>query len=285
MTNHARTIGSLFSGIGGLELGLERAGVGRVVWQVERDAYCRRVLARHWPDAVRHDDVKTVGAANLPAVDVICGGFPCQPVSVAGKRLAQEDERWLWPEYARIIGELRPAVVVAENVPGLRTAGLGEVMRDLAALGYDAWWGPVSAVELGAPHVRRRLFVVAADADRFDIRHVEQRLAAGREARALRDARFAESRRDSESIDAPHARSLRRLEQAVGVATERGWSEQCGWPLDPIARVDDGIPRGMVGARRKALGNAVCVPVAQAVGEAVVAMMTASDTGAEGEGR
>ena len=134
------TVGSLFSGIGGFDLGLERAGM-RVVWQVENDAYCRKVLAKHWPDVPCYEDIHDCGAHNLEEVDVICGGFPCQPVSVAGKQLAQDDERWLWPEFARLVGELRPRHVFVENVPGILVRGLGDVLGDLAALGYDAEWG------------------------------------------------------------------------------------------------------------------------------------------------
>lgn len=112
------TIGSLFAGIGGLELGLERAGLGPVVWQVEIDPYCRSVLARHWPNAVRYPDVQRVGSANLSPVDIICGGFPCQDVSGAGKGagLAVGTRSGLWYEYRRIVAELAPRVVVAENV-------------------------------------------------------------------------------------------------------------------------------------------------------------------------
>jgi DNA (cytosine-5)-methyltransferase 1 len=97
--------GSLFTGIGGWDLGLERAGM-RVAWQCEQDAFCRRILAKHWPGVPCYPDVRELDGA--PAVDVLCGGFPCQPVSRAGLKLAQADERWLWPEFARVVGELRP---------------------------------------------------------------------------------------------------------------------------------------------------------------------------------
>src|SRR5688500_13405878 len=120
------TIGSLFSGIGGLELGLERAGLGHVVWQVEKDAYCRAVLARHWPEAERFEDVCEFHPAG--PVDLLCGGFPCQPWSVAGKQRGAADERHLWPEFARIIAESEPCIVVGENVPGLRARGLRLVL-------------------------------------------------------------------------------------------------------------------------------------------------------------
>lgn len=155
------TFGSLFSGIGGMDLGLERAGL-RCAWQVEIDEYCRRVLAKHWPDVEKYEDVRTVGKHNLARVDVITGGFPCQDVSVAGKRAGLAGERsGLWTEYFRIIGELRPRVALIENVPGLLTAGFDRVLCDLASIGYDAEWETISACAFGAPHPRRRLFTVA----------------------------------------------------------------------------------------------------------------------------
>ena len=117
------TFGSLFAGIGGLDLGLERAGMV-CSWQVEIDEYCRRVLAKHWPDVERFEDVRECGAHNLEPIDLICGGFPCQPHSVAGKRKGAADDRDLWPEYFRIVAELRPRYVLAENVPGIVTTYL-----------------------------------------------------------------------------------------------------------------------------------------------------------------
>lgn len=159
---HDLLFGSLFAGIGGLELGLEWSGIGRTVWQVESDPWCRSVLARHWPDAERYDDVCTVGAANLARVDLICGGFPCQDVSYAGSRGGLDSDRsGLWTEYARIVRELRPEWVVVENVPGLLTLGFGRVLGDLAEAGFDAWWFCLRASDVGAPHRRERLFVVA----------------------------------------------------------------------------------------------------------------------------
>lgn len=152
------TFGELFAGIGGFSLGLERAGM-RCLWQV--DHFCRQVLEQHWPGLLRLGDIRAVGPGDLPAVDLIAGGFPCQPVSVAGRQRGQEDERWLWPEFARIVGLLRPRFVIVENVPGLRIRGLGDVLRDLAALGYDAEWESLPAAAFGAPHVRDRVFVVA----------------------------------------------------------------------------------------------------------------------------
>ncbi len=162
VTASAFTIGSLFAGIGGLELGLEWAGLGPVLWQVEQSEFCRGVLARHWPEAERFDDVRTVGATNLRPVAVLCGGFPCQDISTAGKGAGLAGERsGLWFEFARVAQELRPLVVVADNVPALRTRGLCRVVGDLAALGYVVEWGAVRASDVGAPHRRERLFVVA----------------------------------------------------------------------------------------------------------------------------
>lgn len=170
-------IGSLFSGIGGLELGLEWAGVGETVWQVEWDPWCRSILAKHWPRAERFDDVRTVGAHNLEPVDVICGGYPCQPFSTAGSRNGAEDPRHLWPEFARIVRELGPRFAVLENVAGHLSLGFGDVLRDLAEMGYDARWFVLRASDVGAPHRRERLFCIArrerlgnAERERWDCR-------------------------------------------------------------------------------------------------------------------
>lgn len=162
------TVGSLFSGVGGLDLGLERAGF-EVAWQCEADPYARQVLARHWPGVPCYPDVRALGC-DVSRVDLLCGGFPCQPVSVAGKRRAQADPRWLWPAFADVVRRLRPHVVLVENVPGLRTAGLRDVLADLADLGFDAEWTLARASDFGAPHIRARLFLVATDADRAELR-------------------------------------------------------------------------------------------------------------------
>src|SRR5262245_30804281 len=127
------TFGSLFAGIGGLDLGLERAG-WTVRWQVEIDPFCQRVLAKHWPAVPRYGDVTTLSLERVERVDLICGGFPCQPVSHAGERLAQDDPRWLWPAFARVVRALRPRLVLVENVTGLLSAGMGDVLRDLAGM-------------------------------------------------------------------------------------------------------------------------------------------------------
>jgi DNA (cytosine-5)-methyltransferase 1 len=154
------TVGSLFSGIGGLDLALEHAGM-RVVWQVENDLYCQRVLAEHWPEVPRYEDVTQLDFARLGPVDLVAAGFPCQPTSQAGRRKAQQDPRWLWPEVARCLRALRPRYVWLENTLGLLSRGFDDVLGDLAALGFDAEWDCFQAADVGAPHQRDRVFVLA----------------------------------------------------------------------------------------------------------------------------
>ena len=154
------TIGSLFAGIGGLELGLEWAGLGQVAWQVEIDPFCREVLAARWPDARRYEDVRTVDAS-VGAVGVLCGGFPCQDVSVAGKGAGLDGARsGLWFEFRRIAELLRPAAVVVENTAGLVGRGLDIVVGGLSDLGYAVEGTRIRASDLGAPHRRERVFLV-----------------------------------------------------------------------------------------------------------------------------
>jgi DNA (cytosine-5)-methyltransferase 1 len=160
------TFGSLFSGIGGFDLGFQRAGMV-CRWQVEIDAACRQVLARHWPDVPRYEDVKNVGDGTLAPVDVICGGFPCQDVSVAGKRAGLAGERsGLWFEFHRILGELHPRWAVIENVPGLLSSNGGRdfaaIVSGLVELGYRVAWRVLDAQYFGVAQRRRRVFLVAS---------------------------------------------------------------------------------------------------------------------------
>lgn len=258
-------IGSLFSGIGGLELGLERSRLGSVSWQCEIDPFCRSVLAKHWPNVRRYEDVRAVDATS-PSVDVICGGFPCQDVSLAGKRAGLAGGRsGLWHEFARIIGELEPKIITIENVLGLRTSGLSRVLADLAALGFDAEWADLAASDVGAPHQRRRIFIVATHPDRIDVRS-----EPGWLERACREA-ASEHRYDAPIGAAADSDCLRRLEQARSIATERGWSRHVGWELGDVARMDDGFPAWVdVGPARKALGNAVVPACAEVIGRAIM---------------
>lgn len=164
---NAPTVGSLFSGAGGFDIGFDRAGF-EVLWQVEIDRTARDVLAKHWPGVARHEDVRAVGSHNLAPVDVVVGGFPCQDVSTAGKRAGFEggERSSLWFEMVRVIRELRPPFVVWENVPGLLSAddgrAFGWVLRELADLGFDGGWRCVDAQFFGVPQQRRRVFGVFA---------------------------------------------------------------------------------------------------------------------------
>lgn len=154
------TVGSLFSGIGGLDLGLERAGM-RVIWQSEIDPYACRVLKKHWPEVVNHGNIKEINWQEVERPDVICGGYPCQPFSTAGKRRGEEDPRHLWPWVREAISELRPSYAILENVRGHLSMGGLTVISELASIGYDAEWRVVSAASVGANHRRDRVIIVA----------------------------------------------------------------------------------------------------------------------------
>lgn len=234
------TVGSLFSGIGGMDLGFERAGF-HVAWQVESDPFCQAVLKKHWPNAKLYSDIREVKPDELQPVDVLCGGFPCQPVSLSGKQKGQHDERWLWPEFARIVRGIRPAYVVVENVPGLLTVDggwlFGTILSDLAACGYDAEWQVLPAAAFGAWHRRDRLFIVAySDCQRLEKWEVfgsnaQQKLAA-----------FA-----------------RDCSTGTGI-----------WALEPgVGRVADGVSNRV--ERLRALGNAVVPQVAEYVARLILA--------------
>jgi len=245
MTGALRVL-SLFAGIGGLDLGLERAGM-RVVGQVEKDPFCQQVLARHWPEVPRHDDVHTCldwwHSRPRPPVDVVAGGFPCQPVSDAGRRLAQADPRWLWPAMLTVILALRPTWVIGENVPGLRTRGLALVHNDLRAAGYRVRTGYINACEVGAPHPRRRLFVLA---------HTQ---GQGRcPWRTQRNGTITPTRSQQD---------------------QRGPRRRHRWATEPdVGRVAYGVPHGL--DRRRALGNAVVPDVAELIGRLVTDHHTAA---------
>lgn len=231
------TIGSMFTGIGGLDIGLEAAGHS-VRWQVERDEYCRRVLSGRWPHVAQFDDVRTVGAHNLERVDCIAGGFPCQDISYAGPGHGLAGDRsGLWFEFARIIGELRPDFVLVENVTALLTRGMGDVLGTLAGLRFDAEWSDLSACAVGLPHMRRRVFIVA--------------YAHGQHGRP----RFRRA----------VARAFRPLQEVHGFEDSRARSRARLANPSELYRGADGIPAG--GQRNRAIGNAVAPPVAQWIGE------------------
>jgi DNA (cytosine-5)-methyltransferase 1 len=155
----------LFTGIGGF------AYAAQQVWGkdyepiafCEIDKFCQRVLKKHWPDVEIVNDIKEIG--QFEDIDLITAGVPCQPASVAGKKRGTADERWLWPETLRIIGDIRPKYALLENVPGLFSLEQGlafnGILSGLAEIGYDCWWETISASAVGAPHIRERIWVVA----------------------------------------------------------------------------------------------------------------------------
>jgi DNA (cytosine-5)-methyltransferase 1 len=290
-------IGSLFSGIGGLDLGLERAGVGRTVWQVEINPFCRRVLERHWPDAIRYEDVTAVDWAQVEPVEVLCGGFPCQDISIAGRGAGLDGERsGLWSEYLRAIRSLRPAYVVVENVPALLARGMGRVLGDLAESGYDAEWDCVPAAAVGAPHLRDRVFILAWPQQRRTVAHPgsgrgqDDGLRAGRHEPRPSGADVADPEgqpersrlRTSEQEGLGWGRpgdcggpqhvgdtdDAGRLEQrwSVAVRAQLAATERSGWwSSEPgVGRVAHGVPYRV--DRLRALGNAVVPQVAEVIG-------------------
>lgn len=232
---------SLFAGIGGFDLGLERTSGFETVAFCEIDPFARRVLAKNWPKVPCYDDVRELSGERLAAdgiaVDVICGGFPCQDISAAGKRQGLSGARsGLWREYARLIGELAPRFVIMENSAELLGLGMGDLLGDLASLGYDARWDCIPAAVLGAPHGRDRVWLVAYPTE---------------------VARVHEP-------DVGH--QLWRW-----VSDDRNAWPACPWgsPAAAVCRVDDGVPDRV--DRTGALGNAVVPAIPELIGRAILA--------------
>ena len=229
----------LFSGIGGFSLGLERTGGFETVAFCEIDPFCRRVLAKHWPNVRQFNDVTKLRGEDVGAVDVICGGFPCQDISWAGQGRGLHGERsGLWREFARLIGELRPKFALVENSAALLARGMGDLLADISLIGYDAEWHAISAADLGAPHSRERLWVVAYP-------------QGGRQ------------------------RQLRWL----GSAAESKAARDICWPRSepPSQRVAFGVPDRV--ERVTALGNALLPQIPELIGRAILeARATSSPT-------
>lgn len=226
----------LFSGIGGFSLGLQRAGM-RTVAFCEIDPFCRQVLRRHWPKTPIYHDIHQLTARrlhhdNINHIDLICGGYPCQPFSVAGKQRGQRDPRHLWPEMSRLIRELRPRWVICENVAGHVELGLDAVLADLDDSGYTATPFVIPACAVGAPHRRDRVWIVAH--------------AAG--------------------IGLP-----RQLGPQERYLTSELPAQTFRWDLPAPFTVggDDGIPWRM--ERAQALGNAVVPQIPELIGRAILA--------------
>lgn len=250
------TFGSLFSGIGGFDLGFERAGM-KCAWQVEIDPFCQKVLTKHWPDVPKYGDITQIGGNDLETVDLLCGGFPCQDVSVAGQRAGLSGNRsTLWSEFFRIIGEIRPKWVVVENVRGLYSSDAGRffgaILKDLASIRYDAEWDCLPAAFVGAPQLRHRVFIVA----------------------------YPESH-NGDSTPSPHifTQGYSDLGDNWRPASEIIWNGLWidrkdpttyirGFPQPIFHRMDHGVPNRM--DQLKSLGNAVVPQVAEWIGRRIV---------------
>lgn len=257
------TFGSLFAGIGGLDLGLERAGM-RCAWQCEINEYARRVLDKHWPTVRRHTDVRTFPPTDPGEwqCDLICGGFPCQDISFAGAGAGIRGERSsLWFEFARIVRVVQPRYVLVENVPALLHRGMGDVLGTLAACGYDAEWDCIPAAAVGAPHLRDRIFIVAyPNGQRCEKQHFA---AFAAKAAEFDRPDYQESGPDAASR---RARQLRR-EQSETCREEEWYLYRTGGE-PPVPRVAYGIPHRV--DRLRCLGNAVVPQVAEWIGRRIL---------------
>jgi DNA (cytosine-5)-methyltransferase 1 len=284
------TVGSLCTGIGGIDLGLERAGF-EIRWQCEIDPYCRKVLARHWPGVPCHPDVEDL-PCDLGPVDLVAAGYPCQPFSLAGTRAGDGHEHYLWPAIVGALRMVRPGHVLLENVPGHLSLGWDRVLGDLAALGYDVEWTCIPAAAVGAPHLRWRLFaiahangdsessvpvnafsgrgVVVSDTDRDGVR--EQPVT---ELGCSGATVFADNGEEWALADAVGAglAIMRREPRNDGEecpTTKRDGDGRRHWESEPaVGRVANGVPNRL--DRMRTLGNAVVPQVAELVGRHLLA--------------
>jgi len=276
-------VGSLFTGIGGIDLGLERAGF-EIAWQCELDSWCRQLLHQHWPSVPQYEDVTEMRGGQLEPVEMLAGGFPCQDVSVAGRQagLKEGTRSGLWSEYARLIGEIRPRYVLVENVPGLLVRGMDRVLGDLSELGYDAEWRTISAADVGAPHLRKRIWIVAYPSGPTD-----ESTGGPQRRRAQEESGRSGGRENVADPVLPNAnrpglekpgkkRTLPRREVAVGhcgsVGSVFGATKQPErsewWVIEPnVGRVAHGVPKRV--DRLKGLGNAVVPQIVEHIGHLI----------------
>lgn len=274
---------SLFTGIGGLDLAAEWAGF-ETVGQCEWADYPTKVLEKHWPDVPRWRDIRSMTKESfyertgLRTVDVISGGFPCQPFSVAGKRRGSEDDRYLWPEMLRVISELRPTWVIGENVAGIVNMALDQVYADLENEGYAVQAFIIPACSVDAPHRRDRCAIVAHTES---IRLQRERPCREQISRPRPEKTQSERRCDVLSDTDNRGRSLWRDGELPAVEeTAKSWADHRGraseyvagewWPAEPdVGRVAYGVPHRV--DRLKCLGNAVVpqqfYPVFQAIAD------------------
>lgn len=277
----------LFSGIGGFSLGLEQTGAFKTVGFCDIDAFCRRVLARHWPDVPCHEDITTREFVKGEA-DVICGGFPCQDISSLGKRAGLSGARsGLWREMVRAIRVVRPLYVIVENVADLLHRGMGVVCGELAESGYDLEWDCIPARALRAPHGRDRVWIVAyADGGRGRSnpsgRHNANRNDSRRSQTDSLSGALSEQRHSGKMAAASHADGTRGLQPGWCFSEVRRrindrsaappeWSTP--WPekLSQIQGMDDGLSDRLDKAGIDATGNAVVPAIPKIIGEAIIA--------------
>ena len=270
----------LFSGIGGFSLGLQRAGMKTIAF-CEIDKYCQKVLKKNFPDIPIYDDVCKLNGSDInEPVDLICGGFPCQPFSFAGKRLGAEDDRHLWPEYLRLIQELKPTWIIGENVAGLINMGLDNVLSDLEGAGYSSRTFVIPAVAVDAKHRRDRLWIVGYSnlyvrgeqrnflphANDRGIRRGEQQSESTQETHgklAYTTSIRQQGQREFEqrSSSTPDKKRQTNTTFSIGIKSE--------WSIEPeLGRVAHGIPHRM--DRLKGLGNAVVPQIPEIIGNAIM---------------
>ena len=277
--------GSLFAGIGGLDLGLERAGM-ECKWQVENDDYATRVLAKHWPNVRRWDDITTFKPSGKKwAVDLICGGFPCQDISCAGKGAGLDGERsGLFFEAIRVVELLRPRWLLLENVAALLNRGLDKVLGTLATIGYDAEWHCLQAADFGAPHLRDRVFVIARNVADPEILGWGNGIPTNqrppdRKSNTPRNGSevlvYTNSKRRQQGKQASTTARYRSSIESTGsyagaTSTIRNRPTKCDWwAVEPeLGRVAHGVPKRV--DRLRGLGNAVVPQIAEWLGRQIL---------------
>ena len=201
----------LFSGIGGFSLGLNRAGMQTVAF-CEIEPYCQKVLAKHWPGVPIYDDIRELdGTQFRGTTSLVCGGFPCQPFSVAGDQRGQDDDRHLWPEMFRVIREVQPTWVIGENVDGFRSLGLDDSLADLESAGYACQTFDIPACGVGAHHIRHRLWIVA-HRERDKLRHEPRRRSGTNGKGAAEPGNDGAARDAADTADTARRRGAQRGE-------------------------------------------------------------------------
>ena len=251
------THGSLFTGIGGVDLGFEWAGI-ETRWQVEIDDYCQKLLSIRFPRTEKFTDVRKVGSHNLEKVDIISGGFPCQDISIAGKGEGIDGKRsGLWAEMHRVISELRPRFAFIENVPMLTIRGGTRVISDLAEIGYDAEWQIVGADDVGAWHRRKRIWIVAYSG--CDGRGNLQQRSIRRNGKGKL---AQEIDRNTKTVKTSRPSATSKI--VSNASSKRTFSTY--WAVEPnVGRVAHGIPKRV--DRLKGIGNAVVPHIPYIIGK------------------